>query len=123
EDMTWRRYAATLIVFNLLGGGAVLLLQLLQARLPLNPQGFGAVPLGVAVNTAVSFLTNTNWQAYSGEASLSYLTQMAGLGVQNFLSAATGVAVLAALARGLRGRTVTGLGNFWADLVRTTLYV
>jgi len=122
ENMTWRRYAATLIAFNLLGGAAVLLLQLLQAHLPLNPQGVGPVPLGVAVNTAVSFLTNTNWQAYSGEASLSYLTQMAGLGVQNFLSAATGLAVMAAVARGLRGRTVVGLGSFWADLVRATLY-
>ncbi len=81
------------------------------------------MPLGVAVNTAVSFLTNTNWQAYSGEASLSYLTQMAGLGVQNFLSAATGLAVMAALARGFSRRSAAGLGNFWADLVRSTLYV
>jgi len=122
-EMSWRGYATTLIAFNLLGGAVLLTLQLAQAHLPLNPQGFGAVPLGVAVNTAVSFLTNTNWQAYSGEASLSYLTQMAGLGVQNFLSAATGLAVLAALARGLSRRTVGGLGNFWADLVRSTLYV
>jgi K+-transporting ATPase ATPase A chain len=123
EDMTWRSYAAALVVFNLMGGGVVLLLQLLQAHLPLNPQGFGAVPLGVAVNTAVSFLTNTNWQAYSGEASLSYLTQMAGLGVQNFLSAATGLAVMAALARGFSRKSAAGVGNFWADLVRSTLYV
>jgi K+-transporting ATPase ATPase A chain len=123
EDMTWRGYATALVVFNLLGGAAILALQLLQARLPLNPQGFGPVPLGVAVNTAVSFLTNTNWQAYSGEASLSYLTQMAGLGVQNFLSAATGLAVMAALARGLSRKSAVGLGNFWADLVRSTLYV
>jgi len=122
-EMSWRGYATELIAFNLLGGAIVLALQLAQAHLPLNPQGFGPVPLGVAVNTAVSFLTNTNWQAYSGEASLSYLTQMAGLGVQNFLSAATGLAVLAALARGLSRRTVGGLGNFWADLVRSTLYV
>lgn len=122
-DMSWRAYATALIMFNLLGGGAVLALQLAQAHLPLNPQGFGPVPLGVAVNTAVSFLTNTNWQAYSGEASLSYLTQMAGLGVQNFLSAATGVAVLAALARGFARKSAAGLGNFWADVVRSTLYV
>lgn len=122
-DMSWRAYTGALVVFNLLGGAAVLALQLGQARLPFNPQGFAAVPLGVAVNTAVSFLTNTNWQAYSGEASLSYLTQMAGLGVQNFLSAATGLAVLAALARGLSKKSAAGLGNFWADLVRSTLYV
>jgi K+-transporting ATPase ATPase A chain len=122
-DMTWRRYAFALIVFNLLGGALVLALQLLQEHLPFNPQGFGAVPLGVAINTAASFLTNTNWQAYSGEASLSYLTQMAGLGVQNFLSAATGLAVLAALARGFSRKSAAGLGNFWTDLVRSTLYV
>lgn len=122
-EMTWSRYAITLIVFNLLGGAVVLALQLAQAHLPLNPQGLPAVPLGVAVNTAVSFLTNTNWQAYSGEASLSYLTQMAGLGVQNFLSAATGLAVMAALARGFSRKSAAGLGNFWADLVRSTLYV
>lgn len=122
-EMTWSHYAGALIVFNLLGGVAVLALQLAQAHLPLNPQGFAAVPLGVAVNTAVSFLTNTNWQAYSGEASLSYLTQMAGLGVQNFLSAATGLAVMAALARGFSRKSTAGLGNFWADLVRSTLYV
>lgn len=122
-DMSWRSYAAALIAFNLLGGLAVLALQLAQAHLPLNPQHFAAVPLGVAVNTAVSFLTNTNWQAYSGEASLSYLTQMAGLGVQNFLSAATGLAVMAALARGFSRKSATGLGNFWADLTRSTLYV
>jgi K+-transporting ATPase ATPase A chain len=122
-DMTWRGYAAALVLFNVLGGVVVLTLQLVQGHLPLNPQGFGPVPLGVAVNTAVSFLTNTNWQAYSGEASLSYLTQMAGLGVQNFLSAATGLAVMAALARGFSRRSATGLGNFWADLVRGTLYV
>lgn len=122
-EMTWRGYAACLLVFNLIGGAVVLSLQLLQAHLPLNPQGFGAVPLGVAINTAISFLTNTNWQAYSGEASLSYLTQMAGLGVQNFLSAATGIAVVAALARGFARRGGTALGNFWTDVVRVTLYV
>ncbi|WP_415909929.1 potassium-transporting ATPase subunit KdpA [Oleiharenicola sp. Vm1] len=122
-DMTWQHYTGALVALNLLGGAAVLALQLAQAHLPLNPQGFGPVPLGVAVNTAVSFLTNTNWQAYSGEASLGYLAQMAGLGVQNFLSAATGLAVLAALARGFSRKSAAGLGNFWADLVRATLYV
>lgn len=122
-DMSWQRYAVALVAFNLLGGLVVLALQLAQAHLPLNPQHFAAVPLGVAVNTAVSFLTNTNWQAYSGEASLSYLTQMAGLGVQNFLSAATGLAVMAGLARGFSRKSAAGLGNFWADLTRATLYV
>lgn len=121
--MTWRGYAVALVIFNLLGGAVVLALQLWQARLPLNPAQMGPVPLGVSVNTAVSFLTNTNWQAYSGEASLSYLTQMAGLGVQNFLSAATGIAVLAAVARGFTRRSTNDIGNFWADLVRSTLYV
>jgi potassium-transporting ATPase potassium-binding subunit len=122
-EMSWRHYAANLMVFNLFGGALILLLQLLQGYLPLNPLGCGAVPLGVAVNTAMSFLTNTNWQAYSGESTLSYLTQMAGLGVQNFLSAATGIAVLAALARGFSRKSASTLGNFWADLVRPTLYV
>lgn len=122
-DMTWRSYALALVLFNVLGALAILALQLLQAHLPLNPQGFGAVPLGIAVNTAVSFMTNTNWQAYSGEATMSYLVQMVGLGVQNFLSAATGLAVLAALARGFSRRSAQGIGNFWADIVRTTLYV
>ena len=121
--MTWRDYAIALVVFNLLGGALVLALLLAQSFLPLNPQHFPAPPLGIAVNTAVSFLTNTNWQAYSGEASLGYLAQMAGLCVQNFLSAATGLAVLAALARGFSRRDSASLGNFWADLVRSTLYV
>ncbi|HLP01017.1 MAG TPA: potassium-transporting ATPase subunit KdpA, partial [Opitutaceae bacterium] len=122
-EMSWRAYATALLVFHFCGFAALVALQLLQGRLPLNPAGFGAVPPGVAVNTAVSFVTNTNWQAYSGEASLSYLTQMAGLGVQNFLSAATGLAVLAAVARGFSRKSAAGLGNFWADLVRGTLYV
>jgi K+-transporting ATPase ATPase A chain len=122
-EMSWLGYAAALVTFNLLGGVLILALQLFQGYLPLNPQGFGPVPVGVAVNTAVSFLTNTNWQAYSGEASLGYLTQMAGLGVQNFLSAATGLAVMAALARGFSRKSAAGLGNFWADLVRSTLFV
>lgn len=123
QEMNWRTYAFALLSFNLLGGLLVLVLQLAQTYLPLNPQAFPAVPLGVAVNTAVSFLTNTNWQAYSGEASLSYLTQMAGLGVQNFLSAATGVAVQAALARGLSRKSSETLGNFWTDVVRSTVYL
>ncbi len=123
EPMDWRTYTGALLAFHVLGFVVVLALQLLQSHLPLNPAGCGAVPLGIAVNTAVSFVTNTNWQAYAGEASLSHLTQMAGLGVQNFLSAATGLAVMAALARGFGRQPTSSLGNFWADLVRGTLYV
>ena len=122
-EMSWRGYAGALVAIHLAGFAALLTLQLAQAHLPLNPAALPAVPLGVAVNTAVSFVTNTNWQAYSGEATMSYLTQMTGLGVQNFLSAATGLAVLAALARGFSRKTSASLGNFWADLVRGTLYV
>jgi K+-transporting ATPase ATPase A chain len=123
RDMRWTTYCWALLAFNLLGFLAVLGLQLFQKSLPLNPQGFDNVPFGLAVNTAVSFMTNTNWQAYSGENTMSYLTQMAGLAVQNFVSAATGIAVVIALARGLTRRSGEWLGNFWADLVRSTLYV
>jgi K+-transporting ATPase ATPase A chain len=123
EEMTWKQYAGAVLLFNLIGGVLVLALELLQGHLLLNPAAMPAVPLGVAVNTAISFITNTNWQAYSGEATMSYLTQMAGLGVQNFLSAATGIAVMAAVARGLSRHSAKGLGNFWADTVRSTLYV
>lgn len=123
EQMGWRKYSAALLWFNLLGLAAVFLLQLLQARLPLNPNGNSAVSAALAFNTAVSFVTNTNWQAYAGETTLGYLAQMAGLTVQNFLSAATGVAVFAALARGLAGNKTAGLGNFWGDVTRTTVRV
>jgi K+-transporting ATPase ATPase A chain len=123
EQMGWRKYSAALLWFNLSGLATVFLLQLLQARLPLNPNGNGAVSAALAFNTAVSFMTNTNWQAYAGETTLGYLVQMAGLTVQNFLSAATGVAVFAALARGLAGRKSAGLGNFWGDVTRTTIRV
>ena len=123
EQMGWRRYAAALLWFNLLGLAAVFAFQLLQRALPFDPNGAGPVNPALAFNTAVSFMTNTNWQAYAGEPALSYLTQMAGLGVQNFLSAATGIAVLAALTRGLAARRTQGLGNFWADITRITLRV
>ena len=122
-EMYWRTYAGALLVFNILGFLAVLALQLTQHALPLNPQHLDNVPFALALNTAVSFMTNTNWQAYSGESTMSYLTQMAGLAVQNFVSAATGIAALLALARGLTRRGASTLGNFWADLVRSTLYV
>jgi K+-transporting ATPase ATPase A chain len=123
EDMGWKRYALTMLLFNLLGLLAVYALQRLQAWLPLNPQHFGAVSAASAMNTAISFATNTNWQGYSGESSMSYLTQMLGLAVQNFLSAATGIAVLVAVIRGFSRRGTKALGNFWVDLTRSTLYL
>jgi K+-transporting ATPase ATPase A chain len=112
-----------LLLFNLLGVIVVFGLQRFQSLLPFNPQQLGDTTTDLAFNTAVSFATNTNWQAYSGESTLSYLTQMLGLTVQNFLSAATGMAVLAALARGLVRRKTETIGNFWVDLVRSTLYI
>jgi len=121
-QMNWKAYAGALLAFNLAGLAALLGLELLQGRLPLNPAGRGPVEFWLALNTAVSFVTNTNWQAYSGETAMSLLTQMLGLGVQNFLSAATGVAVMAAMARGLSPRGGV-LGNFWADLTRVTVRV
>ncbi|MDB5295962.1 MAG: kdpA [Phycisphaerales bacterium] len=119
----WRPYAAGLLLFNLLGVLAVYGLQRVQHLLPLNPQGQAAVAPDLSFNTAASFATNTNWQSYSGESSLSYLTQMLGLTVQNFVSAATGMAVLVALTRGLARRSAATIGNFWVDLTRGTLYV
>ena len=123
EEMDWRRYAAALLWFNLIGFAVVFALQLFQAKLPLNPQQMPNLSWPLALNTAISFVTNTNWQNYSGEAVMSYLTQMLGLTVQNFLSAATGMAVLVAMARGLSRKSGRTLGNFWADLVRSTLYI
>jgi potassium-transporting ATPase potassium-binding subunit len=123
QEMGWRRYALALMVFNVLGFIAVYLLQRLQASLPLNPQGLGAVSPDSSFNTAVSFITNTNWQGYGGETTMSYLTQMLGLGVQNFVSAATGMAVLVALIRGISRRSSATIGNFWVDLTRSTLYI
>jgi len=123
QDMSWKDYAVALLCFNVLGGGVVFLLQVLQADLPMNPQELANVSLDSAFNTAISFLTNTNWQAYSGEMTMSYLTQMVGLSVQNFLSAATGMAVLVALVRGFQRSHVGGIGNFWVDLTRGVLYI
>lgn len=123
EDMGWKRYALAMLVFNVAGLLVVYLLQRTQQWLPLNPQGFGAVASDSAMNTAISFATNTNWQGYGGESTMSYLTQMLGLGVQNFLSAATGIAVLIALIRGFARKSAQGIGNFWVDLTRCTLYV
>lgn len=122
-EMTWKQYVAALLVFNLFGFIVLYLMQILQNILPLNPAGMPPVPAWLALNTAVSFVTNTNWQAYSGEASMSLLTQMAGLGVQNFVSAATGMAVAVALARGIARKSSPSIGNFWVDLTRSILYI
>ncbi|NTV10750.1 MAG: potassium-transporting ATPase subunit KdpA [Zoogloea sp.] len=123
EEMGWLAYAFAILLFNLLGALAVYGLQRLQAWLPLNPQGFAGVGADSAFNTAVSFATNTNWQGYAGEATMSYLTQMLALTVQNFFSAATGIVVVIALVRGFARHTAATVGNAWVDLTRITLYV
>lgn len=123
ESMSWQHYAISLLMFNFLGILIVFALQLVQNYLPLNPQNLPAVSLDSAFNTAVSFVTNTNWQGYAGETTMSYLVQMLALTVQNFLSAATGIAVVFALIRGLVAREATVIGNFWVDLTRITLYI
>jgi K+-transporting ATPase ATPase A chain len=123
EEMNWKVYAVGVMLFNGLGLIAVYGLQRLQAFLPFNPQGFGAVSPDSSWNTAVSFATNTNWQGYGGETTMSYLTQMAALTVQNFVSAATGMAVMVVLIRGIARHTTKDIGNFWVDLTRSTLYI
>jgi K+-transporting ATPase ATPase A chain len=123
QEMGWQRYAIALLVFNALGGLLVYGLQRLQYWLPLNPEHFSGVPPDSSFNTAVSFITNTNWQGYTPESTMSYLTQMAGLAVQNFLSAATGIVVAVALIRGLARHSAKSIGNFWADITRSTFYV
>lgn len=123
QDMRWQQYALATLAFNLLGLLSVYLLQRFQDLLPLNPQALPAVTPDSAFNTAVSFATNTNWQGYSGEATMSYMTQMLGLSVQNFVSAASGMAVLVALIRGFARRNAQGIGNFWVDMTRSTLYI
>ncbi len=123
KDMRWTEYALAMLLFNFLGAVAVYGLQRLQAYLPLNPQALGAVTPDSSFNTAVSFATNTNWQGYGGETTMSSLTQMLGLTVQNFLSAATGMAVVVALIRGFARRSTDGIGNFWVDMTRSTLYI
>jgi K+-transporting ATPase ATPase A chain len=123
HDMTWSQYAIALLVFNLIGALAIYGLQRLQLWLPLNPQKMAAVTPDSSFNTAVSFITNTNWQGYSGESTMGYLVQMAGLAVQNFLSAATGLVVAIALIRGFKRHSVKSIGNFWVDVTRSSLYV
>jgi K+-transporting ATPase ATPase A chain len=123
EEMDWKANATAMLLFNFVGFAAVYALQRLQRFLPLNPQGFSAISPDTSFNTAVSFTSNTNWQAYGGETTMSYFTQMAGLTVQNFLSAATGMAVLALFIRGVSRHSVRTLGNFWVDMTRSTLYI
>ena len=123
EETGWLRYALGLLVFNGLGVLAVYALQRWQAVLPFNPQGMAPVAPDSAFNTAISFVTNTNWQGYGGESTMSYLTQMLALTVQNFLSAATGIVVVVALIRGFARHSAQGIGNVWVDLTRVTLWV
>ena len=123
REMGWKTYAASVIAFSAVGLLFVYALQRLQGMLPLNPQHLGEVSADSSFNTAVSFVTNTNWQGYAGETTMSYLSQMLGLGVQNFVSAAAGLAVLVAFIRGLSRRNASTIGNFWTDLTRSTLYI
>lgn len=123
QEMTWRTYGQTMLIFNALGLLVLYAIQRFQHLLPLNPESQPAVPADTAFNTAISFASNTNWQCYGGESSLSYLTQMCGLGVQNFLSAATGMAVLVAFIRGFTREGSASIGSFWVDLTRSLLYV
>ncbi|WP_372241366.1 potassium-transporting ATPase subunit KdpA, partial [Pseudomonas sp. PICF6] len=121
-EQSWQKYTLALLAFNLAGFSLLFAILLLQGHLPLNPEKVPGMEWTQAFNTAVSFTTNTNWQSYSGEASLSYLSQMLGLAVQNFVSAATGLAVLVALCRGIGRKSAATLGNFWVDMTRATLY-
>lgn len=123
HEMSWRRYAESILLFNAVGLLSLYGLLRLQGSLPLNPQGFTGITPDLAFNTAASFISNTNWQSYGGETTLGYLSQMLGLTVQNFVSAATGMAVLIALFRGLTRRSADTIGNFWVGLVRSTLYI
>jgi len=123
EEQTWKQYAVSLLLFNALGLCFLFILQLVQQWLPGNPQHLGAVRLDTAFNAAVSFMTNTNWQSYSGETTMSYLTQMLGMTVQNFLSAATGIAAAIAVIRGFVRRSTNSIGCFWVDMTRALVYV
>ena len=123
EEMDWKTYAVAVLVFTLAGILLLYGLERLQGLLPLNPQNLSGVQPGVAINTSISFNTNTNWQNYSGETTMSYLTQMLGLGVQNFLSAAIGMAILVAMIRGFSRHSTNTIGNFWVDMTRSVLYI
>jgi K+-transporting ATPase ATPase A chain len=123
HEMNWKEYAASMLLFNLLGFIFLFLILISQQLLPLNPEHYKAFSLDLALNTAISFITNTDWQSYAGESTVSYLTQMLGLTVQNFLSAATGIAILVALIRGFTNRLSYSIGNFWVDIIRSILYI
>ena len=123
QEMTWKQYTLAMLLFNGCGLIMVFVVQRLQYYLPWNPQHLPAPNLWLAFNTAVSFVTNTNWQAYAGETTLSYGTQMMAITSQNFLSAATGMALLLAIIRGICGQKTQFLGNYWVDMVRTVLYI
>ncbi|AET88727.1 MULTISPECIES: potassium-transporting ATPase subunit KdpA [Caballeronia] len=123
SEMSWKQYALAVLLFNALGALVLYAILRLQGMLPLNPQGMSGMTPDAAFNTAVSFVANTNWQDYGGESTLGYLAQMLGLTVQNFLSAATGIAVVIALIRGFKRHSAQTIGNFWVDLTRSTLYV
>lgn len=123
EQMNWKKYTVSVLLFSGIGFVFLFLLQLLQGVLPGNPQGLPGVKWDLSFNTAVSFVTNTNWQAYSGESTLSYLTQALGLTVQNFVSAATGIAVLFAMIRGFIKVKTDGLGSFWVDMTRIVIHI
>ena len=123
EENNWKSYSVNLLLFNFIGFLFLFLVQLWQSHLPLNPEKFPDISWHSSLNTAVSFMTNTNWQGYAGETTMSFFVQMIGLTVQNFVSAATGIAVLLALIRGLSRKTTEKLGNFWVDLTRSTIYV
>src|SRR5271167_2144866 len=122
-EETWVEYAVSMLLFSMVGMVVLYAMERLQYYLPLNPQGFGAVAPDLAFNTAASFTTNTNWQAYSGESTMSYFTQMAGLAYHNFVSAAVGLAVAIAFIRGVAQKEKDTIGNFWVDLVRGLLWV
>ena len=123
EEMNWKTYLYAVLLFNLLGIAFLFLVQMFQSFLPLNTEHLPGVSWHLSFNTAVSFVTNTNWQSYSGENTMSYLVQMLGLTVQNFVSAGTGIAVALALIRGLTRRSTDDLGSFWVDLTRSVIYV
>src|ERR1700745_949924 len=123
REHNWKQYTLAMLLFSLVGCVFTYAILRLQNLLPLNPQGFAAVNSDLAFNTATSFTTNTNWQNYGGESTLSYFSQMVGLTFHNFVSAATGIAIAAALVRGIARHTATTIGNFWVDLVRVTYYL
>ncbi|MEI8390826.1 MAG: potassium-transporting ATPase subunit KdpA, partial [bacterium] len=123
KEMDWKTYTFSLLILNIIGIVFLFILQEIQYFMPLNPQKLASLRWDTALNTAVSFVTNTNWQAYSGEQTMSYLTQMLGMTVQNFLSAAIGIAAAIAFIRGFSRKTTTEIGNFWVDLTRSIVYI